>query len=226
MAVDTYAKLQSAISDTVDRDDLIVDVTTYSPGTIDGFVKRAIANSTAAIQRDLVSRGGNKNMETLTNALVTVSGTEYIDFPTDFAGARSFVITSDPLRVLEFVDPTTLFTQYPSSAVGKPEKYSIVGTNRAYLRPIPDSAYSTRLIYTQQLTAMSAASDSNWVLLYHPDIYVSRAMVEMCIYLEDDNRTQFWKGLYDQNINDLMGDDRNVRWAAVPTKPNLQIVIA
>lgn len=226
MAVDTFVKLRAAIADTINRDDLSADVTAFEGTTIDSQTKRFVTNATAAIQSDLIARGGTKAMETLTDALTTTAGVEYVDFPTTFGGARSFIITSNPYKVLEFVDPTTLFTQYPSATTGKPEKYTIIGSRRAYLRPIPDSSYSTRLVYTDALTALVNDSDTNWLLTARPDIYLARAMVEASIYVEDDARLQFWKGLYDQNMNDFLGDDRNVRWAAVPTMPNLSVAIA
>jgi hypothetical protein len=226
MAIDTYAKLQAAIADTVNRDDLSADVSAYSPATIDGMVKRSIAYATATIQRDLISRGGHKNMETVINSLTTSSGVETVTLPTDFLGARTFYLSTNPLVMLEFVDPTTLFNQYPSSATGRPEKYTIIGTNTAYLRPIPDGTYTTRLIYSASIPVLSDVQTTNWLLTGHPDIYIAAAMLELCIYLENDERLQFWKGYYDQKMNDLMGDDRNTRWSAVPTKPNLQVAIA
>lgn len=224
--VATYLALRADIADTINRDDLSSDVTAFEGTTIESQIKRAVTTSTQAIQSDLIARGGTKAMETVSNSLVTTSGTEYIDFPTDFGGARAFVITSDPLVVLEFVDPTTLWTQYPSAAPGKPVKYTIIGNRRAYLRPIPDATYSTRLVYTNALTVLSLDADTNWLLTARPDIYRQRAMMEICLYLENDDRLQFWKGLYDQNMNDFLGDDRNVRWAAMPSKPNLMVSIA
>lgn len=226
MAVDTFIKLRASLADTINRDDLSADVTAFEGTTIDSQTKRFVTAATAAIQSDLIARGGTKAMETLTDALTLTSGVEYVDFPSDFGGARSFIVSSNPYRVLEFVDPTTLFTQYPSPVTGQPEKYTIIGARRAYVRPIPDSAYTTRLIYTNALTPLSDDDDTNWLLTARPDIYLQRSMVEACIYVEDDARLQFWKGLYDQNMNDFLGDDRNVRWAAVPTKPNLQVSIA
>jgi hypothetical protein len=226
LATDTYLKLRADIADTVNRDDLSADVTAFEGTTIDSQIKRAVQKATTTIQRDLVSRGGHKNMETVTTSLTFTAGVEYLDFPTDFAGHRSFIITSDPLRVLEFVDPVTLRTQYANAATNKPEKFTIIGTRRAYARPIADSAYTTELIYYAALTALSADSDTNWVLTYHPDIYIAAAMIELSIFLENDQRLQFWKGKYDQSMNDLMGDDRNVRWAGVPQMPNLQVAIA
>lgn len=139
MAIDTNLKLRAAVADTVNRDDLSADVIAFEGTAIEGMIRRAVASATIAIQRDLVARGGHKNMEAVTTSLSTAAGTEYVDFPEDFAGARTVMIASDPLRVLEFVDPTTLWSQYPYAATGKPEKYAIIGTRRAYLRPVPDS---------------------------------------------------------------------------------------
>jgi hypothetical protein len=227
MAIDTYDKLQATLADTVNRDDLSADVTTFSPAQIDGMIKRAIAYGTATIQRDILSRGGHKSMETVNNALTTTSGSETVTLPSDFGSVRAFMLTTNPYAVLEFVDPTTLFTQYPSTTTGKPEKYTIIGAGTVYLRPIPDSStYGIRLVYYAHIPVLSSSQTTNWLLTSHPDIYVAAGMVELCIYLENDDRLQFWKGYYDQKLNDLMGDDRNTRWSAVPTKPNLQVALA
>lgn len=226
MAIDTYLALRAAVANTINRDDLSADITVFEGTTIESAIKQAVTTATATIQRDLVARGGHKSMETVSTAASTSGGVEYVDFPTDFAGVRTFILTTDPLTVLDFADPTTLWTQYASSTTSKPEKYTIIGARRAYLRPVPDGTYTTRLVYYQALTALSADSDTNWVLTSHPDIYVAATMIELCILLENDQRLQFWKGYYDQKMNDLMGDDRNVRWAAVPTRPNIQVAIA
>lgn len=227
MAVDTWVKLQAAIGDAANRDDLFDDVTAYSPSTIDGMVKRIIDDATHGIQRDLISRGGHKNMETVSDALATVGGTETVTFPADFAGHRSLLLLTagNSYLPLDFADPTSLYTSYPSNVSGTPAKFTITGTLTARLRPVPDGVYPLRLIYYQALTALDA-NNVNWVLTNHPDIYISRAMWRLSIMLENDARIQFWKGDYDQQMNDLMGDDRNVRWAGVPTSPTLQVSIA
>lgn len=227
MAIDTYAKLQAAVGDAANRDDLFADVTAYSPATIDGMIKRAIADATTGIQRDLVSRGGHKNMEAVDDTLTaTVANGEVVTFPADFAGHRSFLLitAAAEYKPLEFVDPTTLYRQYPAAATGEPEKFTLTGTRTARLRPAPGATYATRLIYYQALTVLTT-SGVNWVLTGHPDIYVSRAMWRLCLMLENDARVPFWKGDYDQQMNDLMGDDRNVRWAGI-TPPSLTMNIA
>lgn len=224
MAIDTYLKLRAAIADTVNRDDLSADVSTFEGTTIDSMIKRSVENATATINRDLIARGGHKGMEQVDTS-VSVSA-ETANFTTSFSGHRSFILSTNPITVLEFVDPTTLFTQYGSAAPGQPEKFTIVGERTVYFRPIPDSTYTSMLIYYEKIPSLTNDGDTNWLLTSHPDIYVGAAMVELCIMLENDERLQFWKGYYDQKINDLMGDDRNVRWAGVPSKPNLQVSIA
>ena len=224
MSVDSYLKLRATIANTINRDDLSVDVTAFEGTTIDSEIKRAVERATLRIQTDLVSRGGHKNMEAV-DATISISA-ESGSFPTDYAGHRAFIINPDPIKVLQFVDPTSLWTQYPDSTPGKPEKFTVVGTRTFYVRPLPDTTYSTRLVYYQALTALSADADTNWVLTSHWGIYEAAAMLELCLSTEDDQRLQFWKGQYDQLMDDLMGDDRAVRWAAVPTQPNIGVTIA
>ncbi len=226
MAIDTYDKLQAAVADTVNRDDLSAVVDSFSPTQIDSAIKRAIAYAEKSIQRDLVARGGIKHMESVNHALTPTTGVETLALPADFLGARVLAISGDPMRVLEFVDPNTLFTQYPSAMTGRPEKYTIVGATTAYFRPTPERSYTLRLIYTAALPALSSTQASNWLLTHAPDLYIAASMLELCIYLENDDRLQFWKMYYDERMTALMGDDRNSRWAAVPTKPNLQVAIA
>lgn len=230
MAVDTFIKLRAAIADTVNRDDLSAEVMVFEGTAVDGMIKRAVANAAATIQRDIVARGGHKNMEILDDSLTTAAGVEYIDMPEDFAGLRTFMLPGlmpgSCARVLEFVDPATLWTQYATAAPGQPEKYTIIGARRAYLRPVPDQSYATRLVYCRAIPALIADGDSNWLLADHPDIYVAAAMIELCLYLENDSRLVFWKTTYDLKINHLMSDDRNVRWAAVPSRPYVQAALA
>lgn len=225
MAIDTYNKLQAAVADTVNRDDLSAEVSSFSPTQIDGAIKRAIAYAEKAIQRDIVARGGTKHMETVKNTLTTSTGVETLSLPSDFLGARLLAITSEPYRILEFVDPNTLFMQYPSTNSGTPEKYTIVSATTAYLRPVPSSNFSLRLIYTAAIPALSSEQTTNWVLFNAPDLYIAASMIELCIYLENDDRLQYWKLYYDERIGALLGDDRNSRWSAVPVKPNVQVTI-
>jgi hypothetical protein len=226
VAVTNYLQLRAAICDTVNKDDISDDVTAFEGTTIDSTVKRAVEKCTLRIQRDLVSRGGHKNMEAVNTSLTLTGGTQTFTLPTDFVGMRSFIVMSNPQRVLTFTDPNSLFLDYGGAAPNMPEKYTLIGTNTAYLGPTPDSSYAVTIVYMQALTVLTNDTDTNWLLTGHWDIYESAAMLELCLTLEADERAQFWQQSYTQRMNDLMGDDRNVRWAATPTIPSVQVPIA
>ena len=220
MAIDTYAKLQSAVSWYGNRDDLFSAITNFSPAAIDSGVQICIALAETSVDRDINSRGGIKYAETVTNALVTVATTETMALPADFRSASSFMLTTDPYNVLVPMTPNQLFATYTSATVtGKPTAYAVTGTATAYLRPVPDSAYTTRLIYKAALAGLSNANPSNWLLANAPQVYVAAAMVELAVMLENDSALVKWKGYYDQKLDDLMGDDRMTRWTGVNPTP-------
>lgn len=225
-AITNYLTLRAALADTVNRDDLSADVSAFEGTSIDGMIKRGIDKARIRIQRDLIARGGHRYMETVDATITTTAGVEYVDFPTDFLGQRAFMLTTNPLVVLEFIDPASLWTQYPSPVTGQPQKFTLIGIRRAYLRPVPDSSYSTRLVYYAAIDTLSADTDTNWLIDNHWDLYIAAAMLELSFDLQNDDRIQFWKGEYDQKMNDLMGDDRNVRWAGIPARPTVGVVIA
>lgn len=226
MAVDTYDKLQATLADTVNRDDLSADVTTFSPAQIDSAIKRAIDYGTRTIQRDLMAlNGGHKSMEAISNSLTTTASGETVTLPTDFLSARAFMTTGTPYRVLEFKDPNSLFQQYPNTTTGQPVAYTLIA-GTAYLRPIPDGVYTLRLIYNQTIPALTSSNTSNWILASHPDLYVAAGMLELAIYLENETSAAIWKARYDEHLNRLMGNDKASRWATVPVKPSLQVAIA
>lgn len=70
MAIDTYAKLQTEILDTLDRPDLVAEVTEYTPAAIEGAVTRSIAKA----ERRIVRRLRTREFETSTS-IATVAGT-------------------------------------------------------------------------------------------------------------------------------------------------------
>lgn len=215
-----YSQFQSVVSWYANRDDLFAAITNFSPAAIDSAVQIAIALAEQRVDRDINSRGGIKYSETVNNALVTTGAVETVTLPADFRSASAFMLTTDPFRVLKPMTATDLFSVYTSSTVtGYPEAYAVVGTNTAYLRPVPDGVYSSRLIYKAALAPLTSLNISNWLLANGPQIYLSATMLELSMMLENDDRLQFWKGNYDQCMDDFMGDDRQTRWAAVDATP-------
>lgn len=228
MAIDTLAKLKSRVGFLANRDDLFASVD-LEPAEIDSGITVAIENATLTISRDLAKRGGNGLQETVDDTLVTVSGTETVTFPTGYAGVRAFVRTSNPQVVLQGRDYSAMINEFPSPTPGQPLVYAVVSgtTPKAYLRPIPDSAYTLRLIYWKNLVDLTD-SVTNPIFDNHPDIYEAAAMVEVALLVDDDAAAAKWRTVYDTKMNELTAQDRNAGWAAAMSgaAPQVNIAIA
>lgn len=224
MAIDSLAKLKSRLAYLANRDDMF-DSVAFSPATIDGEITIAIENATRTISRDLAKRGGSSLQETVTTSLAI--NAETLALPTGFAGVKSFSITTNPERVLLPATLDTMLTEYPSQIAAKPEKYAIVGGTTAYFRPIPDTSYTSRLVYFKALVALTD-SVTNPIFDNHPDIYEAAGMVEIALALEDEAAATRWRVVYDQKMNDLTSQDKLSGWALAMSgaSPSVQITVA
>jgi hypothetical protein len=227
MSIENYNELQAHLADTINRTDLSDAVTTFSPSTLDSQIVRAISLAEQRVQNDIMSRGGISHMETVDDTINTVGGTESITLPTGFLALRSLVITTNPYQLLQgYADINSLFNTFPHTTTNRPQAYAIVGTNKAFLRPIPDGAYDVRVIYYKALDKLSASNTSNWLLENAIGVYVGASMVELCMYVQDYQATQIWEQFYDAKLADLMRDDRVTRFGIVPTRASVQVAIA
>ena len=227
--ITSYNELQSHIADTLNRDDLSSTVTAFSPSSIPAMIQRAIAGAEERIQHDLIAQGGHRRMEAISDSIDTVGGTESVTLPSDCAAVRSFSLALNPYQVLDF-EPSVnnLFFQYPETTTSRPVAYSIVGT-KAYLRPVPDAVYDCRIVYYQNIPNLSASQASNWVLVNALGVYTAAAMVELELYLTQGGTPislQYWQSFYSEKLNQLIGDERMVRYGAAGQMPSVQVPIA
>ena len=227
MSVDNYSELQSHIADTVNRTDLSSSVTDYSPSALDSVIIRSISLAEQKIVPDIMARGGISHMETLDDSVDTVAGQEHVTLPDGFVGMRSLSITTNPYQLLTgYGDINSLFNQYPSTTQSKPQAYAVVGADKIYLRPVPDSAYDLRIIYYKTLPVLSATNTSNWLLTYGLGVYTNAAMTELCMYLGDYQAAQIWESFYEKKLSDLLKEDKSARFGLVPQKASVQVSIA
>jgi hypothetical protein len=215
--IDTYAKLQSELLDTLDRTDLVADVTEYSPGTIEGSVIRAISKA----ERRIVRRLKTREFETSTT-IATVANTPTITIPTDFIMAKALVIQQNPNVVLQQKDYATLINDNPTTATGQPSAFAAFGTT-FHLRRIPDSIYSILVAYYASPTALSDNNTSNVLLTKYPDLLLYGSLIELTAHIEDDGRIQIWKGAFDEAIKDITEDNTLNRWSGAPIRSSIDV---
>ena len=90
------------------------------------------------------------------------------------------------------------------SATGYPTAYTIVGSN-LYLSPVPDSAYTLRMVYQQKVPALS--SGTNWLMTNFPAVYLYASLCAAAPYLKDDNRLPVWEQIYKESIQAVNSQD-------------------
>lgn len=220
MAIDTYAKLQVAIQDELNRKGgaLAQDVT-IGASTIEGKVKRAIASCEIRVQRTIRVR----QMETSTSIPFTSGDWDYA-VPSDFLSARTMYLDQDPIAPLEQDSLESILSEFPNNSVGQPQKFAVSGSN-FYVRPIPDNGRTARLFYYRTIPPLSDSNTSNWLLTAAPDVYLYGSCLEVMPYLGDDERIQVWKGAFDEAIRLLTGDDDAAKWNGVLVKSALPVMV-
>ena len=180
----TYAGLQASVADFLNRADLTA--------TIPDFIRMAEVHLNRTIRvRKMVGQ----------TTLNLVAGTEYYAMPSDFAEERTITVNTDPPLDLTFETMETLDEIARTQAVSyqaTPRWVGIVG-QRWRFRPLPDTAYVATITYFQKLPPV-ATNGTNWLLTDYPDAYLYGALTAAAPYLQADERTQVWGGLFNEAI--------------------------
>ncbi len=182
MPITTYTELKSTIADWLLRDDLTA--------VIPSFISLAEAGMSRNIRHwrmekrattDLDSRYSALPFDFLAPIRISVSGSHFIELePTGQA---------EMLRM----------RQNSNNASGQPRYYAIMG-GEIEVFPTPAGNYTLEMAYYSRTDALSDSNPANWLLTYHPDIYLYGALMQSAPYLKDDERIGVWKGLHDQGV--------------------------
>jgi hypothetical protein len=119
------------------------------------------------------------------------------------AGANSERRTFIYNRSYEFIrmywpDPTV---------VGAPKYYSDYNFNNWLIGPTPDIEYPFEVVYHQLPPMLDAITQSNWVSEYAPDAILYGSLLEAEPFIKDDKRIATWKGMYEEAIASITGED-------------------
>ena len=185
MAITTYAELQTATANWLDRTDLTA--------RIPEFIELSEANFNRVIrQPDMVTK----------NDSFSITG-RYNTLPSDTLEIVRIVLDLTPVIVLEYLTPEEISERRVSmSATGKPYYFTVIGgsSNQLEVVPSPDSTYTSSIVYYTRIAALSDSATSNWLLAAHPDIYLFGTLVEAEPYLKNDERMPMWTNRLDKAL--------------------------
>ena len=183
MAISTYAELKTAIADFLNRDDLTSVIPTF------------ITLSEAQMARDIRHWRQEKRITTTLNETFEI-------MPADFIEIDSLYI--DDKRQLEVISLAELSRRKiaTNSEAGEPRFYAF-NSNQIEFFPAPDQNYELTMVYIARIDPLSDTDTFNWLLTYHPDIYLYAALLQTAPYLQDDARMQVWGAMYQSAVDKL-----------------------
>jgi hypothetical protein len=195
MAISTYAELQTAIANWLDRTDLTDRIPEF------------ITLAESRIRRKLRVRGIEDRATT-----PLVSGQEYYSLPSDFLEARNVQIDTNPLTRLTYRTPQQMDKEYPYSTTGTPAVYTIIG-DEIQLKPVPSSTNNLQISYFAKLDNLSGTNTTNWLTANAPDLLLYGGLMEAELYLVNDERYQHWKVLFEQALFEFNIESKNGRYS-------------
>ncbi len=180
MAITTYAELQTAVGNWLNRGDLTARIPEF------------ITLAEAKVRRVLRDRA-------LVGALSLSVGD-----PTKTLGAAVKELISLRYNTgvyyhnLIRVTPTAL-ADFRRAGSGMPTHYTVIN-GIAYFDVAPDTAYVLDMTYIEKLTALSAGVTTTFT--NNPDLYLYGALAEAEPYLEHDERAGMWGAQFAAAIQD------------------------
>ena len=194
MSISTYAELQAAIADWLNRDDLASVVPSF------------IALAEADINRTLRDYRMEKRSKAQLDA-------QYSALPGDWLETIRLSLADGSHR-LEMVSDGALaeLRAQRRDATGRPTHYTHTAGGLE-LFPTPDASYEAELVYFAKVPSLSAGVTTNWLLSAAPDVYLYGALTQSAPYLKDDQRASVWAGLYQNALNNLNTASERARYS-------------
>jgi len=187
MAISTYAELQTATANWLDRTDL----TDRIPEFID--LAESTFNRTIRNHR-MITKNDSYSLDS-----------RYVNLPTDTLEVIRIVVDVSPQITLEYLTPEEIAERRGAGSSGRPVYFTVIGgsTNQIELLPSPDSTYTSSIVYYTKIPALTDAATENWLLTNNPDIYLFGTLVEAEPYLKNDERMPMWSARLGKALEEL-----------------------
>jgi hypothetical protein len=196
MTITNYGTLKTAIADTLDRQDLT--------SVIPSFVSLAQAQFNRKI----------RSHRQITRGSLTIDA-QFEALPADWLETIRITMDANPIRVLTQIsmDDLTRYRTAIDNTTDAPAYFAHNGTD-IELFPTPSTSYTGEITYYAKVTALSADSDTNWLLTNHPDVYLYGSLVHTAPYLREDPRIAVWAGLLAQAMSEIEDESTAARFGS------------
>ena len=108
------------------------------------------------------------------------------------------------LRNLEFVR-----SYWPDQTLtGVPQYYADYDYDHWLFCPTPAAGTQLEVAYYEKVQPLDSTNQTNWWTDYVPQILLYACMLEIMIYLKDDERIQAWQAMYDRALAAINGENK------------------
>jgi len=151
-------------------------------------------------------------METTADVSTTAQA---VPLPTGYLAMRRVYLDGSPVRPLNFMPPIDFWAKYVSSNHAQPSVYTIEGENIVF-GPVPDSAYTAKLLYWKALALPAADADTNWIMQNVPGAYLYGSLVEASLVIQDDEQLAKFGPMFAGAIGGMIKSDKRDRFSGAP----------
>jgi hypothetical protein len=187
MGFASYQELKDKISSTLNRDEAQL------LAAIPDFILLAEARMRRVL----------KGKDARVRSTIAISGSEY---PLPEGTKRvEYLYRTDTLYRgdIEITTPNRVNLFRDRYAAGVP-RWAAMIDNTLIFAPIPDTTYNAEMIADMEITPLSDASPSNWVLENHPDVYLYGSLIHSAPFIREDERIPTWKSFADSAYEELL----------------------
>lgn len=206
MALTTYAELQTAVANWLDRNDLT--------SRIPEFI--------ALAEADINSQFNHRAIESSTT-LTPTSGSRYIALPTGYREPLNLWLqwaSSAGVQDMRALTPETMAISTVNSI---PTAWCIDGSNVAFNCPNQSSGtdYTFLFRWVGQI-ALSDSTTTNLILTNYPNVYLFGALREAAPYLRDAEAVSYWTSRYADAIDKAKAKEaRDKSLTTLSTEPGM-----
>lgn len=188
-------------------DSLVEDVIRYSERNDTSFVQQ-IPRLIAMAEQEIAAQIKTLwELNVVNTALTPATGT--LIKPARWRKTVSMKISGEPVlhRSQDYVAQIqTEFSQ------GVPKYYADYDYNHWALGPVPDSAYTTEIIYYSLVQPLDSTNQQNLITQVAPQAILFGTLLQAQGYLKSPDKLQLWKGMYDNAMQALKAENasRNI----------------
>lgn len=142
---------------------------------------------------------------------ISLSGTTAL--PIDFDSARLLFAPTLLTPIIQQVTPSELNSRvrYPAEA----SVFAIVA-GQILVSPTPSVPFTATLVYNASIPPLTIATQTNWLLAAHPDLYLFASLLQAEFFGWNDERLPLIKSAVDEMLGELAEQGMRKRYGTAP----------